>query len=303
MFAKHFLVIIPYIFLYYNVSHYIARTPVGLLQDATVGEHTQTSEMVNARELEAYPAPHPPIPVHTPERLVPLVVSKASNETEITVLEDSVSQSLCDVDSVFEGEVADDGSCGLSCRSVSRTPELPERTSDMYIIAEGLSCRSCSSPPPLPPRAADSLSCQSCSNPPDLPPRSDAISCHSDSHDVGPSNSTENLLHSQAASNKSLLSEDYDRLDTFLGTQSNGKNELDDIPPGVNNPSKAVDEAEDMGGDNLDDKSADKATDAASQLANEGSASPASDPLPSVQDDNLPTLLHPPIPSKIIIYD
>jgi len=40
------------------------------------------------------PVPHPSISVHTPEWLISLVVSKASNETEITVLEDGDSQSL-----------------------------------------------------------------------------------------------------------------------------------------------------------------------------------------------------------------
>ena len=270
-----------------------------LTQDAApAGEHRQANEAINTRELETYPAPHPPIPIRTSEHLMSLVVSKASNETEITVLEDGDSQSLSDVGSVFEEEVVDRSSCDLSCRSVSRTPELPQRTSDMYITADGLSCRSCSIPPDLPPRTADTLSCQSWSIPPDLPPRAEAISCHSDSHDVGPTNSTENLLQAQAASIQSLLSEDYDRLETFLGTKSNEKNDpltVTDISSTVNNSCKAVDKA-----DNLDDKSTDKESDAASQLANGESTSPSSDtkePLLSVQDDD--SLLPPPIPSKI----
>ena len=53
----------------------------------------------------------------------------------------------------------------------------------------------------------------------------------------------------------------------------------------VNNLCNTVDEAEDMGGDNLEDKSTDKATDAESQLGNEASTSSSSDHkehLPSV---------------------
>ena len=196
-----------------NVLHYdhiypCLPTNIVSTRDSSEGPTTQpdpdpgTAERGTAQLSPAYNdqdtlIAQPPIPPRTPDRLMPLSVSKASNETEAIFITDNTSH--CDL--VFGSGFEDvcptppHGSFNLPHRSQSKTPDLPPRTEEMHFMSNDFPCHSVT--PEVPPRNEES-------------PDPDMIR-------------TKTLK----SSIESLLSEDYDRLSSLLVKQCDDNKSTD----------------------------------------------------------------------------